>query len=251
MTVGYYRRQVLQPRRHRQPEPRASPTGRRSASRRRPIRACRCRAQPITMYSAERQQGRRGHRQPAHVLGRQHAPSTTASSSAPTCAATSCCCSAASPPNGAPRPSATARLRDDTRGQSEQRCGSATRCRRSAPLQDVGRVPAAVGVPVERHVHGDSRSRASTPTTRVTAAIAGRPIIGSTAGATTITVNLVEPNTVFLDYKKQLDLRLGAQLPLRYAAASRASPTSSTCSTPARCCASTRPTAPTPRPTRG
>ena len=42
----------------------------------------------------------------------------------------------------------------------------------------------------------------------VTAAIAGRPIIGSTANATTITVNLLEPNTEFLDYRKQLDLRL-------------------------------------------
>ena len=42
----------------------------------------------------------------------------------------------------------------------------------------------------------------------VTAAIAGRPIIGSTAAATTITVNLIEPNTVFLDYRKQLDLRV-------------------------------------------
>jgi hypothetical protein len=42
----------------------------------------------------------------------------------------------------------------------------------------------------------------------VTAAIAGRTIIGSTAGGTTIAVNLAEPNTVFLDYKKQLDLRL-------------------------------------------
>ena len=42
----------------------------------------------------------------------------------------------------------------------------------------------------------------------VTAAIAGRPIIGSTAAATTITVNLIEPNTVFLDYQKKLDLRL-------------------------------------------
>jgi hypothetical protein len=43
----------------------------------------------------------------------------------------------------------------------------------------------------------------------VTAAVAGRPIVGSTAGGTTISVNLAEPNTVFLDYKKQLDLRLG------------------------------------------
>lgn len=42
----------------------------------------------------------------------------------------------------------------------------------------------------------------------VTAAIAGRPIVGSTAGATTISVNLAEPNTVFLDYKNQLDARL-------------------------------------------
>lgn len=42
----------------------------------------------------------------------------------------------------------------------------------------------------------------------VTAAIAGRPIIGTTAGATTIGVNLIEPNTLFLDYRKTFDLRL-------------------------------------------
>ena len=42
----------------------------------------------------------------------------------------------------------------------------------------------------------------------VTAGIAGRPIIGSTANATTIRVNLIEPNTVFLDYQKKLDLRV-------------------------------------------
>ena len=43
----------------------------------------------------------------------------------------------------------------------------------------------------------------------VTAAIAGRPIIGSTAGGTTTAVNLVQPNTVFLDYKNQIDMRVG------------------------------------------
>jgi len=43
----------------------------------------------------------------------------------------------------------------------------------------------------------------------VTAALAGRTIVGSTAGGTTIGVNLIQPNTVFLDYKKQLDLRIG------------------------------------------
>ena len=42
----------------------------------------------------------------------------------------------------------------------------------------------------------------------VTAAIAGRTIIGTTAGGTTIPVNLIEPNTHFLDYRKQLDMRL-------------------------------------------
>jgi hypothetical protein len=42
----------------------------------------------------------------------------------------------------------------------------------------------------------------------VTAAIAGRTVIGSTAGATSVGVNLVEPNTLFLDYRKQLDMRL-------------------------------------------
>jgi hypothetical protein len=42
----------------------------------------------------------------------------------------------------------------------------------------------------------------------VTGALAGRPIIGSTAGGTTINVNLVQPNTVFLDYRKTFDLRV-------------------------------------------
>jgi hypothetical protein len=42
----------------------------------------------------------------------------------------------------------------------------------------------------------------------VTQAIAGRSIIGTTAGGTTISVNLIEPSTVFLDYRKTFDLRL-------------------------------------------
>jgi hypothetical protein len=42
----------------------------------------------------------------------------------------------------------------------------------------------------------------------VTAAIAGRSIIGSTAGATTMNVNLIQPNTVFLDYLHRFDMRL-------------------------------------------
>jgi hypothetical protein len=43
----------------------------------------------------------------------------------------------------------------------------------------------------------------------VTSAIAGRPIIGSTTGAASTVINLIQPNTVFLDYQNRLDLRLG------------------------------------------
>jgi Carboxypeptidase regulatory-like domain len=43
----------------------------------------------------------------------------------------------------------------------------------------------------------------------VTSAIAGRPIIGSTTGTASTVVNLVEPNSVFLDYQNRLDLRIG------------------------------------------
>lgn len=43
----------------------------------------------------------------------------------------------------------------------------------------------------------------------VTSALAGRPIIGNTAGAASVVVNLVQPNSVFLDYQNRLDLRLG------------------------------------------
>ena len=43
----------------------------------------------------------------------------------------------------------------------------------------------------------------------VNATIAGRTVIASTAGATTLNVNLIQPNTVFLDYRKQLDMRIG------------------------------------------
>jgi hypothetical protein len=43
----------------------------------------------------------------------------------------------------------------------------------------------------------------------VTSALAGRPIVGTTAGAATIVVNLVQPNSLFLDYQNRLDLRAG------------------------------------------
>jgi hypothetical protein len=42
----------------------------------------------------------------------------------------------------------------------------------------------------------------------VTSALAGRPIVSSTAGAAQITVNLVEPGTMFTDYLNTLDMRV-------------------------------------------
>jgi len=44
---------------------------------------------------------------------------------------------------------------------------------------------------------------------QVTSAIAGRPIIGSTTGAASTTINLVETGSLFLDRQNRLDLRLG------------------------------------------
>jgi hypothetical protein len=43
----------------------------------------------------------------------------------------------------------------------------------------------------------------------VTATIAGRPIISATSGTNTLTVNLIQPGTVFLDYQNRLDMRVG------------------------------------------
>src|SRR5262249_30579083 len=43
----------------------------------------------------------------------------------------------------------------------------------------------------------------------VTSAVAGRPIIGSTTGAASTVINLVQPSTLFLDYQNRLDMRLG------------------------------------------
>jgi hypothetical protein len=44
---------------------------------------------------------------------------------------------------------------------------------------------------------------------QVTSAIAGRTIIGTTTGAASTTINLIEPGSLFLDTQKRLDMRLG------------------------------------------
>jgi hypothetical protein len=84
-------------------------------------------------------------------------------------------------------------------------------CDSTPPFRTTFKMSAAYQLPADFQLSG---SFISTPgpsvnaNYTVTAAIAGRPIIGSTAGTTTIGVNLAEPNTIFLDQKNQFDLRL-------------------------------------------
>ncbi|MBY0494714.1 MAG: carboxypeptidase regulatory-like domain-containing protein [Cyanobacteria bacterium] len=85
-------------------------------------------------------------------------------------------------------------------------------CDSTPPFRTTYKLNAAYQLPYEFQLSG---SFIATPgpsvnaNYTVTAALAGQAIIGSTAGGTTISVNLAEPNTIFLNYKKQLDLRLG------------------------------------------
>lgn len=84
-------------------------------------------------------------------------------------------------------------------------------CDSTPPFRTTYKASAAYQLPWEFQLSGTflaSPGPSVNANYTVTAAIAGRAIVGSTAGATTIAVNLAEPNTVFLDYKKQLDLRL-------------------------------------------
>jgi hypothetical protein len=85
-------------------------------------------------------------------------------------------------------------------------------CDNVPPFRTTFKMSAAYQLPYEFQLSGSFLAQPGPSVAAnytVTAAIAGRAIVGSTAGATTIAVNLAEPNTVFLDYRKQLDLRLG------------------------------------------
>lgn len=89
---------------------------------------------------------------------------------------------------------------------------SARFCDAVPPFRTTFKMSAAYQLPYEFQLSGSFLSRPGPSVAAnytVTAGIAGRPIIGSTAGATTIGVNLVQPSTVFLDTFNQLDLRLG------------------------------------------
>jgi len=89
---------------------------------------------------------------------------------------------------------------------------SARFCDSFPPFRTTVKVSGAYTFPYDVQVSG---SFASIPgpgvsaNYTVTSAIANRPIIGSTAGAASTVINLVESGTLFLDYQKRLDLRLG------------------------------------------
>ncbi len=89
---------------------------------------------------------------------------------------------------------------------------SARFCDAVPPFRTTYKMSAAYQLPYEFQLSGSFLAQPGPSVAAnytVTAAIAGRPIVGSTAGGTTIGVNLIQPNTVFLETRKQLDLRLG------------------------------------------
>lgn len=89
---------------------------------------------------------------------------------------------------------------------------SARFCDAVPPFRTTFKMSAAYQLPYEFQLSGSFLAQPGPSVAAnytVTSAIAGQPIIGSTAGATTIGVNLIQPNTVFLDRRNVLDLRLG------------------------------------------
>jgi len=85
-------------------------------------------------------------------------------------------------------------------------------CDSMPPFRTTLKASAAYSLPYDFQVSGSFTSipgPAINANYTVTAALAGRPIVGSTANATTIVVNLIDPNSVFLDYQNRLDMRIG------------------------------------------
>ncbi|MBZ5559900.1 MAG: TonB-dependent receptor [Acidobacteriia bacterium] len=85
-------------------------------------------------------------------------------------------------------------------------------CDAVPPFKTTVKVSAAYTLPYDVQVSGSFTSipgPAVSANYTVTSAIAGRPIIGSTTGAASTVVNLVEPGTLFLDYQNRLDMRFG------------------------------------------
>jgi hypothetical protein len=85
-------------------------------------------------------------------------------------------------------------------------------CDNVRPFRTLFKASAAYTVMYDIQVSGSFIARPGpgvAATYTVTSALAGRPVIGSTAGTPSIAVNLVKPDTLFLDYQNQLDARVG------------------------------------------
>jgi hypothetical protein len=84
-------------------------------------------------------------------------------------------------------------------------------CDSIPPFRTTGKVSAAYQLPYDVQLSGSFLAVPGSSVSAfytVTSAIANRTIVASTAGATTMPVNLIESNTQFLDYRKTLDLRV-------------------------------------------
>ena len=84
-------------------------------------------------------------------------------------------------------------------------------CDSVGPFRTLFKVSGSYLLPYDFQVSGSFVARPGADiaaTYTVTSAIAGRPIIGGTAGAQQIAVNLVEPNTMFRESINQLDMRV-------------------------------------------
>jgi hypothetical protein len=85
-------------------------------------------------------------------------------------------------------------------------------CDNVPPFRTLVKGSAAYTLPYDVQVSGSFIARPGSSVAAnytVTQAIAGRPIVGATSGTPSISVNLIEPNTLFLSYQKQIDGRVG------------------------------------------
>jgi len=84
-------------------------------------------------------------------------------------------------------------------------------CDSIPPFRTTGKVSAAYQLPYDVQLSGTFLAVPGSSINAyytVTSAIANRPVVASTAGASTMPVNLLESNTEFLDYRKTLDMRV-------------------------------------------
>jgi hypothetical protein len=84
-------------------------------------------------------------------------------------------------------------------------------CQPLSPFRTIFKLSGSYPLPYDIQLSGSFTSRPGADISAVypvTAAIAGRPIIGSTAGATQINVNLIERNTSFRETINNLDIRV-------------------------------------------